>query len=126
MGDRSALVLHGGTLCTRSNDTEYRFRPDSNFHYLSGLREPGALMLLRPGADPEFTLFVRPRDADAEIWSGRRTGPEGAKQIYGADEAWPIERTAQLLPGLLNGISTVYTPFGADPGGLPGPGHVCH
>jgi len=118
MGERSALVLHGGVLRTRSNDTDHRFRPDSNFHYLSGLREPGALLVFRPGQDPEFTLFVRPRDPDAEVWSGRRTGPEGATKIYGADAAWPIERADEHLPRLLDGISTVYAPFGVDDGGL--------
>ena len=85
MDDNSALLLHGGLLRTRSNDTEFRFRPDSNFHYLSGLREPGALLLLRPGHDPEFTLFVRPRDPQAEIWTGRRVGPQGAIERYGAE-----------------------------------------
>jgi len=120
MGKKSALLLHGGVLRTRSNDTEHRFRPDSNFHYLCGLREPGALLLFRPGCDPEFTLFVRPRDLEAEIWSGRRVGPEGATERFGADAAWPIERAAQLLPKLLDGIDTLYTPLGGeDPGLMP-------
>ncbi len=120
MGERSALLLHGGVLRTRSNDTEHRFRPDSNFHYLCGLREPGALLLFRPGCDPEFTLFVRPRDLEAEIWSGRRVGPEGATERYGADAAWPIERAPQLMAKLLDGIETVYAPLGGeDPGLMP-------
>jgi len=110
----SALLLHGGLLQTRSNDTQFRFRPDSNFHYLCGLAEPGSLLLFRPGMDPEFALFVRPRDPEAEIWSGRRTGPEGATSIYGADAAWPIEQAAKHLAELLNGTSTVYVPLGAD------------
>ncbi|MCA9661546.1 MAG: aminopeptidase P N-terminal domain-containing protein [Myxococcales bacterium] len=116
MADDSALLLHGGLLRTRSNDTEFRFRPDSNFHYLSGLREPGALLLLRPGHDPEFTVFVRPRDPQAEIWTGRRIGPEGAIERYGADAAYPIDEASTHLRTLLDGVSTIYLPFGHDAG----------
>jgi Xaa-Pro aminopeptidase len=59
-----ALVLGGGELKTRSNDTEFRFRPDSDFYYLTGLAEPGSVLVLRPGHERPFTLFVRPRVAD--------------------------------------------------------------
>lgn len=106
------LVLYGGDLRTRSNDTEFKFRPDSDFHYLTGLAEPGAVLVLRPGRNPQTVLFVRPRDAEAEVWSGRRVGPEGAKERYGADTAFPLEDLAKHLPGLLDGAPVVYAPVG--------------
>jgi Xaa-Pro aminopeptidase len=111
LGD-AVLVLYGGELRTRSNDTEYRFRPDSDFHYLTGLREPGAVMVLRGHAEPRFVLFVRPRDADAEIWSGRRVGPEGATARYGADQAHPLAELGEQLPKLLDGARAVHLPIG--------------
>jgi Xaa-Pro aminopeptidase len=111
VGD-SALVLYGGELRTRSEDTEFRFRPDSDFYYLTGLREPGAVLVLRPGREPELVLFVRPRDAEAEVWSGRRIGPEGAKALYGADEAHPLTELRQRLPALLDGVPAVHVPLG--------------
>lgn len=111
VGD-GALVLYGGELRTRSNDTEFRFRPDSDFHYLTGLREPGAIMVLRGGAAPQFVLFVRPRDAEAEVWSGRRIGPEGATSRFGADVAHPLSELAEHLPKLLDGASAVHVPTG--------------
>lgn len=107
-----ALVLYGGELRTRSNDTEFRFRPDSDFHYLTGLREPGAVMVLRGGATPQFVLFVRPRDAEAEVWSGRRVGPEGAVARFGADAAHPLGELAEHLPKLLDGVPEVHVPLG--------------
>ncbi|MCA9637671.1 MAG: aminopeptidase P N-terminal domain-containing protein [Myxococcales bacterium] len=113
IGEGAALILHGGQSRIRSNDTEHRFRPDSNFHYLSGLSEPGAVLVVRPGRDPEFALFVRPRDPQAEIWSGRRIGPEQARAVYGADAAWPIGELAAQLPRLLDGCATVHLPFAA-------------
>jgi Xaa-Pro aminopeptidase len=111
IGD-GVLVLHGGELRTRSNDTEFRFRPDSDFHYLTGLREPGAVMVLRGGASPRFTLFVRPKDPEAEVWSGRRTGPEGATARYGADAAHPLSELAEQLPKLLDGAPQIHYPLG--------------
>jgi Xaa-Pro aminopeptidase len=104
--------LHGGDLEKRSNDTEYRFRPDSDFHYLTGLAEPGAIMVLRPHHEQPFTLFVRPRDPKAEVWSGRRIGPEGAIEHYDADAAHPLDELGAELPKLLDGVQEVYLPFG--------------
>jgi Xaa-Pro aminopeptidase len=111
LGD-SALILHGGEPRTRSNDTEYRFRPDSDFHYLTGLAEPGAIMVLRPEHETPFTLFVRPKDRAAEVWSGRRVGPQGAIERFGADAAHPLEKLTEELPKLLDGAREVHLPFG--------------
>lgn len=115
MEDGAALLLHGGVMRTRSHDTEHRFRPDSNFHYLTGLAEAGSMMLLRPGRTPEFVLFVQARDPRVEMWSGRRVGPERAVEIYGADAAYPLDRLGDELPRLLDGASTVYLPFATYP-----------
>ncbi|PRP99038.1 aminopeptidase P N-terminal domain-containing protein [Enhygromyxa salina] len=113
--ESGALVLFGGALQTRANDTEFRFRPDSDFHYLTGLEEPGAVMVLRPGPDGgdlRFSLFVRARDRDAEIWSGRRIGPIGAVEQFGASEAFALAELDERLPALLDGCETVYLPIG--------------
>jgi Xaa-Pro aminopeptidase len=112
MEDGSALVLWAGELKTRSNDTEFRFRPDSDFFYLTGLAEPGAFMVLRPGFDPSFALFVRPRDREAEIWSGRRVGPEGARSSFGAAAAYELDQVHAEMLKLLDGVTTLYFPIG--------------
>ena len=115
----AALILYGGALLTRANDTEFRFRPDSDFHYLTGLEEPGAILVLRakPGTTDElaFTLFVRPRERDAEIWTGRRIGPSGAVERFGANEAFPLAELDDRLPKLIDGCETVYLPLGRWP-----------
>lgn len=108
---RGALVLYGGEARVRSADTEYRFRPDSDFYYLTGLAEPGAVLVLRGHAAPHFVLFVRPRDRDAEIWNGRRTGPEGALARFGADAAHPLSELGEQLPRLLDGAEEVVLPL---------------
>ncbi|MBI5071126.1 MAG: aminopeptidase P N-terminal domain-containing protein [Deltaproteobacteria bacterium] len=104
------LLLPAADEKIRSNDSEYIFRQDSDFHYVTGLDEPQgcALLVARPGEPVRFVLFVRPRDKEKEIWNGFRTGVEGAKAVYGADEAFPVAEMDQRLPGLVDGCGTLY------------------
>jgi Xaa-Pro aminopeptidase len=108
-----ALVLPGGSIQYTSRDTEHRFRPDSEVFYLSGLEEPDVVVVLRGHADDQekserFVIFVRPRDAKAELWSGKRLGPDAARELYGADAAYPLSELEERLPGLLDGSRRVY------------------
>jgi Xaa-Pro aminopeptidase len=109
--DNGVALFFAAPEKVRSNDTHYRFRQDSDFHYLTGFPEPGAAALLLP-AHPEhrFVLFVRPRDPERETWDGRRAGPEGARARYGADAAYTIEQIGEMLPRYLeNAISLYYS-----------------
>ncbi len=100
----------------RNRDTEYRFRQDSDFYYLSGFAEPEALLVLLPGrAEGEFVMFCRPRDREMEIWNGYRAGPEGAINDFGAQQAFTIDELDQRLPELLAGRDRVYAPMGVQP-----------
>nr|WP_317932579.1 Xaa-Pro aminopeptidase [Halioxenophilus sp. WMMB6] len=100
----------------RSRDTHYHFRPDSDFYYLSGFVEPGAVLVLVPGREHgEFVMFVRERDREKEIWDGYRQGPEGVLANYGAEDAFPIDDIDEILPGLLEGRERVYYSLGRDP-----------
>jgi len=96
-----AVVCTGRELI-RNRDTHFRFRPDSDFWYLTAFREPDAVAVLRPEATSErYVLFVRPRDPEMETWNGRRAGVEGAVAQYGADAAFPIDALDKELPRLL-------------------------
>src|SRR4029078_11716706 len=85
MAPKSVAIIPGAHDTTRSNDTHYRFRQTSDFFYLTGFEEPDALAVIK---DQKYTLFVRPRDPEREIWDGRRAGVEGAKSEFGASEAF--------------------------------------
>ena len=99
----------------RSRDTHYSFRQDSDVHYLSGFDEPEVVLVLIPGrAHGEFVIFCRERDKAKEIWDGYRAGPEGACQIHGADDAFPIDDVDEILPGLIEGRERVYYALGRD------------
>jgi Xaa-Pro aminopeptidase len=106
------FILPAAHEATRSNDTEYPFRQDSNFHYLTGFPEPDAIAVLRPGHEKPYILFVRPKDREREIWTGIREGVEGAVERYGADEAYPIADWSAKLPELLQNLPRVYFSLG--------------
>src|ERR671933_447218 len=101
MGPNSVAVVPAAREATRSNDTEYRFRQDSDFYYLNGFPEPEAVAVLAPSREERYTLFVRPRDKEKEVWTGRRAGVEGAKEKFGADAAYPVEEFQEKLAELL-------------------------
>ena len=85
----------------RNADTHYPYRQDSDFYYLTGLREPEAMALFIPGrAEGEFVLLLRERDPAQEMWTGQRMGCEGAKTIYGADQAFSIKQKDEVLANL--------------------------
>ena len=106
--ERVADALGDGTLVvatnpevTYSNDVEHRFRPHSDFWYLTGFNEPGAVLVLDGGG--RSTLFCRIRDPKAEVWTGRRLGVHRAKDALGMDAVLPSEDLPGKLKALLSG-----------------------
>src|SRR3954467_7831008 len=112
MAPKSVAIIPGAHDTRRSNDTHYRFRQDSDFFYLTGFEEPDALAVIKPDGDKKYTLFVRPRDPEREIWDGRRAGVEGARKEFGADDAFPIEEFNEKLIDILNGATNLYYRIG--------------
>lgn len=111
-----AMVLPAAVPLVRGRDSELPYRPDAELYYLTGLREPGAVLVLRAfDPDERTVLFVRSRDARAERWTGSRLGPEGALALPGVDSAYPIEELERRLPRLLMGADAVRFRLGAHP-----------
>jgi Xaa-Pro aminopeptidase len=115
MGPDAVAFLIGAGLATRSRDTQFPFRQDSDFLYLTGFDHPGALAVLRTDGGPEYTLYVEPRDRELEIWNGYRPGVEGARRDYEADEAHPREGFLGHVPELLRKARRLYHVLGRDP-----------
>jgi Xaa-Pro aminopeptidase len=114
MAPKSVAIIPGAHDTRRSNDTHYRFRQDSDFFYLTGFEEPDALAVIKPEGDTKYTLFVRPRDPEREIWDGRRAGVEGAKSDFGAEEAFPAAEFESKLADFLDGAEVLYYRLGVD------------
>jgi Xaa-Pro aminopeptidase len=112
LGPDAVAVFQGASMAQRSRDTEYPFRQDSDFWYLTGFDHPNAIALLRTDGGPEYTLYVEPRDREKEIWTGYRPGVEGAREIYGADEAYPQAKFLEQLPGIVQQTKQIYHVLG--------------
>jgi Xaa-Pro aminopeptidase len=111
----SVAILLGTGMVTRSRDTEYPFRQDSDFWYLTGFDHPNAIAVIRSDDGPPYTLFVEPRDRDLETWTGYRPGVEGAKRDYEADDSYPSTEFGERLPRLISGAKRIYHVLGRDP-----------
>jgi Xaa-Pro aminopeptidase len=110
----SIVIIPAAGQVTRSNDTEYPFRQDSDFWYLTGFNEPDGFLLLSNQLSGEGSsqmasfAFVLPKDPHAEIWHGRRLGAEAAPAALGIDEAYDLDTIDELLPELINGHQHLY------------------
>lgn len=98
----------------RNRDSDFLFRHDSYFYYLTGFTEPNATLVL--GADGRATLFCAPKDQEREIWDGYRLGPDAAPAALKLDAAYSSAELNLHLPPLLDNASAVYTPFGIHAG----------
>jgi Xaa-Pro aminopeptidase len=116
MGRNAIAIVPAAPTRTRNNDVEHPYRQDSDFQYLTGFGEPESVAVLVPGrAAAEYILFVRDRDPQRETWDGRRAGPRGAVEKYGADDAFPIGDMDEILPGLMENRERVYYAMGTHP-----------
>jgi Xaa-Pro aminopeptidase len=98
----------------RNRDSDFLFRHDSYFYYLSGFTEPNAWLVVT--GDGRSTLFCQPKDLEREIWDGYRLGPEAAVGALGVDAAFSITQLDQQLPRLLENRETVWFPFATHEG----------
>ncbi|MDB9372955.1 aminopeptidase P N-terminal domain-containing protein [Nodularia sphaerocarpa] len=120
--DRFMAKIGNGTAIFRSapmavmhNDVEYTYRQDSDFFYLTGFNEPQAVAVLAPHhAEHRFVLFVQPKNREKEVWTGYLCGVDAAKEIYGADAAYPISELDEKLPQYLEKSERIYYHLGRD------------
>ncbi len=114
-GAQGVAVFFSAPPTIRNNDVLHEYRQDSDFFYLTGFREPEAVLVLAPRHPThKQILFVRPRDAEKEAWDGPRVGVEGAVSMLGADQAHPIAELAARLPAYLTGHHRLYHRLGKD------------
>lgn len=93
----------------RNRDSDFLFRHDSYFYYLTGFTEPNAWLVLT--GDGKSTLFCAPKDLEREIWDGYRLGPEAAPAALGVDAAHSVHELDAQLPKLLENRDAVWYPF---------------
>ncbi|MBT38710.1 MAG: M24 family metallopeptidase [bacterium] len=112
MGKGAVAIFLGSSMVQRSNDTDFPFRQESDFWYLTGFDHPGAVALLRTDGGPEYTLYVEPRDPATEIWTGYRPGVDGAVRDHAADEAHPRSDFLRHLADLVGKVDRIHHVLG--------------
>jgi len=98
----------------RNRDSDYPYRHDSYFYYLTGFTEPGGWLLI--DSRGKTTLLCRPKDQQREIWDGLRLGPKAALQALGVDEAFSVDELDAKMPALLTNQAAVWFPFATHKG----------
>jgi Xaa-Pro aminopeptidase len=114
-GEGSVIIVRAAAERFRNSDVQYPFRQDSDFLYLTGFREPGAMLVLLPGDKAgKSILFCRDKDPAREMWDGPRAGLDGAVSDYGMDEARVIDEAARRMPNMLHDRERIYYDLGKD------------
>ena len=109
LADNSVVVVAANQEVTRSNDTEYLFRQNSDFHYLTGFPEPDAYLIIEKCNDSvTSSLVCRAKDKLAEIWHGRRCGKDQAKQQFQFDASYELAELDNTLYQAVNGKDNLY------------------
>jgi Xaa-Pro aminopeptidase len=114
IGPHGVAILPTAPEQQRNRDSDFLFRFDSYFHYLSGFAEPRAWLVIT--GDGKTTLFCQPKDLEREIWDGIRLGPDAAPDALGVDAAYSVDELDQRMPALLDGADAVWYPFATHKG----------
>ncbi len=109
-----AMLVLAQPAALRNSNVEHPYRQDSVMHYLTGFEEPESALLLLSKGDPgeRMILFLREKDALAELWEGLRLGTAAAPSKIGVDKAFPISQMWEMLPKLLGESESLYYHFG--------------
>ena len=102
-------ILRTAPEAYRNRDSDFPYRHDSDFYYLTGFSEPDAVLILKINDNTHTShLFCRPKNLEREIWDGLRLGPEAAPEALKVDFAHAIEELDQLAPELMANEKHVY------------------
>ena len=99
----------------RNRDSDYLYRFDSYFYYLTAFPEPEAVLVLIAGAETRSILFCREKHPERELWDGYRHGPGAAREKFGFDEAHSIAALDEMLPKLMADQPSLHYAPGMDP-----------
>ncbi|OCK75756.1 putative Xaa-Pro aminopeptidase [Lepidopterella palustris CBS 459.81] len=109
----SIAILAAADLKYRSGSVFYKFHQDPDFLYVTGFNEPESLAIIEKlgegDEDYDFHLYVRPKDAKAELWDGPRSGVQAAEDVFNADRAGDVNHLPKILPEIIRRSKEVYT-----------------
>ena len=113
-GEGGVAIIPTAPEQQRNRDSDFAYRHDSYFYYLTGFTEPNAWLVL--DASGHSTVFCQPKDVEREIWDGYRLGPNAAVDALGVSAAHSVAELDKLLPKLLENQHIVWYPFATHKG----------
>ncbi len=114
LGSKGVAIIPTAPERQRNRDSDFLYRHDSYFYYLTGFSEPRAWLVIT--GEGKTTLFCQPKDMEREIWDGYRVGPQDAPARLGVDAAFSVAELDAQMPGLIDGRDVVWFPFGMHAG----------
>ena len=114
LGQDGVAIIPTAPEQQRNRDSNFLYRHDSYFYYLTGFTEPNAYLLIF--SDGRSVLFCQPKDMEREIWDGYRLGPEEAVKTLGLSNAHSVNVLSTELPPLLENKSSLWYPFSTHKG----------
>ena len=115
MPENSLAVFFNNPVKNRNNDVDYVYHPDTDFFYLTGFREPNAVLVIFSemrevnGETVDELVFVQNRDPRAEQWNGKRLGTEGVIEKLGIKGAMLNSEFAEKSGVNLNDFDKIFT-----------------
>src|SRR4029078_314833 len=88
IGDRAVLILYAAEPRNYANDVEWPFRQENNFFYLTGLTQPGAMLVLAPGAKTKEMVLLPASDPSRESWTGHMITEAEARATSGIQDVY--------------------------------------
>ena len=109
MMEEGVAIITSAPTQTRSNDTEYPYRQNSDFYYLCGFNEDNAILVLITTAESTKTiLFVEAYNAEHALWNGDRLGVEGSRERFNVDEVYDVATYTDMIQELLREHINLY------------------
>jgi Xaa-Pro aminopeptidase len=112
LSKNSIAVLYSAEEKTRSNDTQYPYRQDSNFYYLTGFKEDNsALVIIKKKNKYKSILFVQEKDKKLELWTGKRLGEKESYKRFDVDEVYISKKINKKIKEFLTDKNSLYYDF---------------
>lgn len=112
LSKNSITILFSSTNKTRSNDTNYPYRQNSNFYYLTGFKEDNSfLVILKSKKNVKTILFLQHKDEVYELWNGKRLGEDEAKKRFLVDFVLLSKDFKSKIKELSINMKYIYTDF---------------
>ncbi|MGB4846372.1 MAG: aminopeptidase P family protein [Saprospiraceae bacterium] len=107
----SIAIFYSSDQMPRSGDQHFPFRQDSALFALSGLDQPGTIIILYPDAAKNSLkeiAFILSPDPEHALWNGDRLDLSVAKKISGIPTIKTIADWDSIMPSLLLTANTIY------------------